>query len=119
MIGQCLINNLQTIESKDCLSRGRERSLFHYGGMERHRKMAAYFPRVVQGGIVGKGLKKLIGFSDAKLLEKKVLTAFIIVALEDTLMTDTFCVLHFRILTELTLVKHTPQQVPVLNLCIT
>ena len=55
MIGQCLINNLQTIESKDSLSRGRERSLFHYGSMEQHRKRAAYFPRVVQGGIVGKG----------------------------------------------------------------
>ena len=66
MIGQCLINNLQTIESKDSLSRGRERSLFHYGGMEWHRKMAAYFPRVAQGGIVGKGLRPCLTLSAFK-----------------------------------------------------
>ena len=56
MIGQCLINNKKTIESKDCQS-SRESSLFCYGGTGWHRKMVAYFCRVVQGGIVGKGFK--------------------------------------------------------------
>ena len=56
LIGQCLINNRKTIESKDRQSRSRESSLFFYGGTRRHRKMAAYFCRVVQGGIVEKGL---------------------------------------------------------------
>ena len=56
LIGQCLINNKKTIESKDHQSRSRESSLFCYGGTGRHRKMAAYFCRAVQGGVVGKGL---------------------------------------------------------------
>lgn len=65
LIGQCLGNNYKTIESKDSHSMGRDRSLFCYGGTGRHRKMAAYFFRAVQGGIVGKGLTQLSMFSCA------------------------------------------------------
>ena len=63
MIGQCLTNNEKTIDSKDSHSRGREYSLFCYSHTGWPRKMAAYFCRALEGGIVGKGLKDCVRFT--------------------------------------------------------
>ena len=61
MTGQCLINNLETIESKDSLSRGREKSSFREGGKGWSRKMAANFLEAVQGSVFSPFFPSLVG----------------------------------------------------------
>ena len=56
MIGQGLIIISKTIETKVCPLWDTVRSFCCHGGTGRFRKMAAYFVRAVQGGLVGKGL---------------------------------------------------------------
>ena len=56
LIGQCLVIYFETILDKDSLSRGGVIAEILQGGTGRHRKMAAFFLRAVQGGVVGKGL---------------------------------------------------------------
>ena len=57
MIGQGLVIISKTIETKVSLSRDTVRSFCCHGGTGRYRKMAAYFVRAVQSGLVGKRLR--------------------------------------------------------------
>ena len=55
LIGQCLVIYFETVLDKDSLSRGGVIDEILQGGTGRHRKMAAFVLRAVQGGVVEKG----------------------------------------------------------------